>query len=291
MDFDGDLGRVYPKDVGVDDSTNRSQDLEVGEEIDFDGMVDAIHRNMVKTPLHRDKAGINNDFAEPEWEIVGVIDAEGNESGGEGGKEILTSRDLLTDPEANMEVSAEVGSVSVPQERITVFDSSLPADHVLRIGTEPERISGFEMPIHLQLSPALVALAKDPYWAFVYWVLPQEVPAGEWELRVQNLSNQHEFFQRVDPGARRWYLHLNQPECRFRFEIGVRDEFGQFHVVLASNEMLLPTDRPSSVIDADWLTVDEFYKYKGRLDPKGSPAFIMEFGGASEQVVRSEQRG
>jgi hypothetical protein len=291
MDFDGDLGKVYPKDVGVGDPTIRSRDAEYGEEVDFDAMVEELHRNMVRTPLHRGKASVDHEFVEPEWEIVGLIDAEGDDlDRGERGKEILASHDALTDLEADMEIALEVCSVAMSQERITVYDSSLPIDHVLRIGIQPERVSGFDMPLQLQLTPALVALAKDPYWAFVYWVLPQEVPVGDWELRVWNLSNQSDFFQRVDPGSRRWYLHLNEPECRFYFELGVRDEYGQFHVVLSSNEMMLPPDRPSSVIDAEWLTVNEFYKYQGRVDPKGSPAFIMEFGGASEQMVRSEKR-
>lgn len=274
MDFDGDLGTVR-------------SDPEGGEEVDFDAMVDEIHRKMVRTPLHR--GGIDTDLVEPEWEIVGVMDAEGDVEGGGEGKEILASHDLRTDPEANMEFALEVDSVSIPQERITLYDSSLPVDHVLRIGMSPERVSGFDMPIQMQLSPALVALAKDPYWAFVYWVLPQEAPTGEWELRVRNLTNQSEFFQRVDPGAHRWYLQLNEPDSRFLFELGIRDQTGQFHPVLMSNELMMPPDRPSSVVDAEWLTVDEFYRYQGRLDPKGSPAFIMEFGGASEQMVRSQK--
>lgn len=272
MDFDGDVGKLY-------------REGECGEEVDFDAMVEEIHQNMIKTPLQRSVARIHNEWVEPEWEIVGVIDSRGN-SGGEGGKEILASHDPFTDQEATMEFASGVG---YREEGINVYDSSHTTDYLVQIGTPAARISGFEMPIQMQLTPTLVALVKDPYWAFVYWVLPSETPTGNWELRVCNLTNQSEFFQHVDPGARRWYLHLNQPECHFSFELGVRDELGNFHVVLSSNEIMLPPDRPSNVIDAEWLTINELYHGRRGIG-KGSPEFIMEFGGASEQLFHSGKR-
>lgn len=183
----------------------------------------------------------------------------------------------------DFEASTELAIKDRP--KIIELDNNIPATQKIHIGGKIERVPAHEIPINLDLDPTLIVLAKDPYWLFVYWVLPADSPTGEWTLKVINLTQQTEFFQSIDPGARRWYLHLNQPDQNFTCELGVRDENGVFHPILFSNEVHTPPDQPSNVVDVDWMAIDEFYQKKVIISPEGSPEFIFEFaekGGASD---------
>lgn len=223
----------------------------------------------------------------PEWEIVGL--REDDERSEDGINVLKGKSSRLTKQKRNRgeeEFALEMGQriETIRLLEVQAYDPHFQPDHVVKIGMPEPQICGHDMPIHMQVSPVLTAMSKDPYWAFVYWVLPPECPVGDWELRVQNLTEGTEYFQRVDPGARRWYLHLNKPGESFIFELGVRGQDGIFRRVLTSNRIDTPHDRPSSVIDAEWLTIEEFYRLGKKVNPHGSPAFIMEFGGASEML-------
>lgn len=148
---------------------------------------------------------------------------------------------------------------------------------ILNVGSidEEERIPAHDMPLNLELSPRLIALPKDPNWIHLYWNLPAQVPQGKWEVKVKNLTKQNEFYQPVDPDTGNWYLNLKQPNQEFSFELGVWNESGHFQVILSSNSICTPADRPSDVIDSEWATIDEMYN----LRPE-------EFGGASEQLMK-----
>lgn len=223
----------------------------------------------------------------PEWEIVGLReDDERSEDGINVSKEkslrSLNKKRQRREEEFALEMGQRIETSRLV--KVQAYDPHFQPDHVIKIGESEPLICGHDMPIHMQVSPVLTAMPKDPYWAFVYWVLPPDCPSGDWELKVQNLSNGTEYFQRIDPGARRWYLHLNKPGESFVFELGVRGADGIFRRVLTSNRIDTPPDRPSSVIDAEWLSIEEFYRLGKKVNPHGSPAFIMEFGGASEML-------
>ncbi|AZR72248.1 hypothetical protein BBF96_01850 [Anoxybacter fermentans] len=213
----------------------------------------------------------------PEWENKLDLEVEREKMKRKSRIELLKDEEKTKTPEKFRPV------------QVLELDYNAPADHVIQIGVQPEPISGYEMAIDMELNPTLIALAKDPYWVFVYWVLPPDAPSGKWELKVRNFSQQIDFFQAVDPKAGNWYLYLNQPDQKFIFELGVRDEAGHFHPILCSNEVQTPPDRPSNIVDTKWMTIDEFYQKKIVISPEGSPEFIIQVGGkigASEQMIQ-----
>lgn len=150
-------------------------------------------------------------------------------------------------------------------------------DQVIHIGEKPERISGHEMKIDLQLSPRMIALNKDPYWTYLYWNLPATLPEGKWELKIKDLTQGMELYQDIDPIVGRWYLHLNQPGHRFNFELGVWNGDGSFEAILVSNEILTPPNKPSNEIDAEWATIEELYqgKFMNLIRAESSSEFMM----------------
>ncbi|MCK4258587.1 MAG: DUF4912 domain-containing protein [Halanaerobiales bacterium] len=150
------------------------------------------------------------------------------------------------------------------------------SDHIIQIGFPTKRISGHEMQIDLELTPTLVALTKDPYWIYVYWVLPPDSPIGKWELKIHNLSQQTEKYERINPQSGNWYLPINQPDQKFIFTLGIRDIDGKFNPIIVSNEIHTPPNRPSDKVDAKWGTIKEFYGQRKFMKAEGSPEFISK---------------
>ncbi len=196
-----------------------------------------------------------------------------------------TSEDLSGASKADIEAALDIQPQVKAPLTILEYDPEIAPDHVLRIGNKPTQIPGHEMPIQMILSPMLIALAKDPYWVHLSWVLPEDCPAVNLEIKVKNLSQQAEFYQKVNSDSRSWYIQLNQPDQKFVFELGFWDENGSFRTVLCSNEIKTPTNRPSNIIDSQWMVIDEFYQRKMIISSEGSPEFIMERLGGSEQFV------
>lgn len=269
----------------MDIGRSRKNDLEIAEEInrsnafDYDEAVRKIHEQQrlttgkwFKQPLERtrEKETLNlnfHKFSLPrniandttlEMDILELGVAEPKTGETEIAEELIVSHESQT--------SCEV-----------ILDPQTPADHLIHIGGQPERISSHEMGIDLKLSPRLIAFIKDPYWTYLYWNLPVDAPDGKWELRVKDLTEGKKFYQEIDPLAGRWYLHLNQPEHRFSFELGVWSKDGNFDPILASNEIQTPPDKPSDQIDSDWATVEELYegRFMNRMRAEGSPEFVM----------------
>ena len=267
----------------------------------------AQNRNDREVVLRRESARATDDteIAEepfdrnllvPEWEIVGLRDDDERSDDG-----IVRDVSKIKTPRVKKkklrhgaeEMALEMGPIETNLGQsgavfrgnaILEYDPYFTPDHLVKIGLAREPISGHDMPIHMQVSPVMMAMPKDPYWVFVYWILPENCPEGDWEIRIRNLTQDVEFFQRIDPGARRWYLQLNQPGQAFVFEIGVRRKDGIFRAVLTSNRINMPPDQPSSIVDAEWLTIEELYRLGRGVNPLSSAAFYMEKGGASEQL-------
>ena len=109
----------------------------------------------------------------------------------------------------------------------------------------------------------LVALARDPNWAYVYWDLNptqvrnllknanQTADKARWVLRVcaaalQPGENKGHFFDiDIDVKTGSYYLDLSRPGARFIVEIGVIDTSGMFRTTAQSNPVILPMNRPS----------------------------------------------
>lgn len=160
-------------------------------------------------------------------------------------------------------------------------------DHSVHIGGQPTSISGHQMSIEMKIEPLFLALAKDPYWIFLAWSLPKEYPEGALEIKIKNLSANTESFLSINTQLNNWYLHLNQPDKRFSFELGIRDLLGEFQTLLYSNEVKTPPNRPSDIIASDWVVIDQFYQKKLVVSPEGSPEYLIakKIGG-SEQLIK-----
>ena len=112
----------------------------------------------------------------------------------------------------------------------------------------------------------LVALARDPNWAYAYWDLNptrvrdllksanQSADKARWVLRVysttpQPIEDKGRFFDiNIDVKAGSYYLDLSRPGARCIVEIGVIDTSGMFRTTAQSNPVILPMDHPSETI-------------------------------------------
>ncbi|MDH5764063.1 MAG: DUF4912 domain-containing protein [Nitrospinota bacterium] len=111
----------------------------------------------------------------------------------------------------------------------------------------------------------LVALPRDPNWAYVYWDLnPKRVRellkgAGQtpgkarWMLRVYSAAlhpvqeKGHYFDVDINLQGGNYYLNLSRPGARFIVEIGLIDTSGLFWPTAQSNPVILPLNLPSEV--------------------------------------------
>jgi hypothetical protein len=121
----------------------------------------------------------------------------------------------------------------------------------------------------------LVALARDPNWAYVYWDLntarvrdllssaKQTADKARWVLRVYSAElhpaeAKGNFFDiNIDVKIGSYYLDLSRPGARFIVEIGVIDASGMFRTTAQSNPVALPTDHPSEITAPEGTALSE----------------------------------
>lgn len=148
----------------------------------------------------------------------------------------------------------------------------------------------------------IVLLVRDPYWLHSYW----EVGSAErerlrsqtgrelWEyrniLRLHDLTagelNGREDFQdiTVSPEARSWYLEAGRPGHLFQIELGVDVPGHGFVSIARSNQVRIPIDRISDVVDEEWAVVEEEYRRLYRMGAGVGP------GRSSEELMESLTR-
>ena len=108
----------------------------------------------------------------------------------------------------------------------------------------------------------LVAMARDPYWAYAYWDLApdridelsrqarREAGHPRWILRAYSaplhpVADKGSFFDvEIDVHSGSYYCNLSRPGARFILEIGVVDTSGLFHSAAQSNPVIMPLDHP-----------------------------------------------
>ncbi len=122
----------------------------------------------------------------------------------------------------------------------------------------------------------LVAMARDPYWFFVYWdmskdriqAIREQHGADIWTrsatvLRVYDVtdidfngSNAHSFFDvNVLFDSYQWYARVSTPGRHYLIELGLRLADGRFIALLRSNDVLLPMGHVSDQTDSQWMAV------------------------------------
>jgi hypothetical protein len=152
----------------------------------------------------------------------------------------------------------------------------------------------------------LVVLVRDPYWVYAWWELTDSTLGGgrtdlgidaDLVLRMYDISaidwdgtNHHAHFDiEIADQAGNWYIELGKPGGSFVGEVGLRAPDGRFLALLRSNFVTLPRDSMSSVVDEEWMVVEEDYRMLFELAGGGSIGLGSgEFQRMLEQRLRSE---
>ncbi len=141
----------------------------------------------------------------------------------------------------------------------------------------------------------VTAMARDPYWIFVYWEITDEAiararaelqaPDAECHLRVYDTT--YRLFDQtnanwwmdvsIDRPANNHYVHVGRPGSTFHVDIGVGSRDGRFARIARSGAVETPRDSIAADTRAEWMTVtsgDEAppaYRHRYALRP-GAPA-------------------
>lgn len=120
----------------------------------------------------------------------------------------------------------------------------------------------------------LIFLVRDPTTLFAAWeVAPEtlqavkelvhqtiQTEAARLTLRVFTFDNERGDVKAVDDfdveGAHSWYVSHPHGGPRCRAQLGVKAQ-GHFHVIVESAPIGIPPGRESSVVDAEWTTIEE----------------------------------
>lgn len=123
----------------------------------------------------------------------------------------------------------------------------------------------------------VVLMIRDPYWAYVYWEINDELRQREgierfnhdkkMLLRVYDVtdiqfngSNAHSFYDiYINDYALSWFVNLPSPGRSYCVELAYIDNRGHFKVIARSNVSQAPRDTMSDVIDEEWMTLDDKY--------------------------------
>lgn len=144
----------------------------------------------------------------------------------------------------------------------------------------------------------IVAMARDPYWLFVYWEIgetfkdevrrrhgQQAWDAARLVLRVYDATNLYFYESRqameitINNFASNWYIHTGQPNHSYLVELGGFLPDGTYIFIARSNMVTTPRDDVSEVVDIEWLLPTEYEKMiYGRFAGAGpgSPGFVRE---------------
>jgi len=115
----------------------------------------------------------------------------------------------------------------------------------------------------------IVALARDPFWVFVYWELhgpgrqalqarsgQTDLAQARWLLQVRNLTNGTSDSVPVSADSYNWYLRVADG-CDYEIDLGVLATDGTFVAGVTSNRVSTPSSTLSKDVDTDWIVVEE----------------------------------
>lgn len=126
----------------------------------------------------------------------------------------------------------------------------------------------------------LILQVRDPYWAHAYWEIKPEtqnnlkMQLGEERfnksdrvLRVYDVTdidfngiNAWRTFDLFVGRADNWYINLGSANRSYLAEIGYLSNHGKFYALVRSNIIKTPNDGPSSVIDEEWMLMEEKFR-------------------------------
>lgn len=127
-------------------------------------------------------------------------------------------------------------------------------------------------------------LARDPQTLYAFWNISAHtyeemklrIDPKVWEHSQRVLRLYHpdgdpsEYQQFVVGTANSWYLTELNAGFTYRVELGLLDD-GGFTPLAKSNPIQTPSNQVSSIIDEEWLTLDELYGLpKSESEPRSS---------------------
>ncbi|MGB9791704.1 MAG: DUF4912 domain-containing protein [Thermacetogeniaceae bacterium] len=154
----------------------------------------------------------------------------------------------------------------------------------------------------------IVAMARDPYWLFVYWEVSEGTKeeicsrfgGSAWEesrpvLRLYDVTSVY-FYDSdlvreiaINDYADNWYIDGCTPGRTYCVELGRVLANGAYIFVARSNLVTMPRDRVSEVIDSEWLLPVEYEKLVCEVrGTPGSPEFLKGLIISREQVLAGE---
>ncbi len=126
----------------------------------------------------------------------------------------------------------------------------------------------------------ITAMARDPYWIFVYWEVTDEGlndarrragdPNAGCTLRIYETTykmfdglNANFFWDiPVDRAANNYYVPVHRPASVFHVDIGVRGPDGRFAPIARSGAVETPRDSVSPDGRQEWMTVPPDWNYR-----------------------------
>ncbi len=136
----------------------------------------------------------------------------------------------------------------------------------------------------------IILVVRDPFWVQAYWEITRSSVsraraafAGDWHsaqpvlrlLKISNEGNTNSVEEIVEEipihgGVNNWFINVNADWKNYRVDIGyVCKVSGRFHLIVKSNEVMMPT--ASEATDCTWndITNDaqRYYSLSGGNDP------------------------
>jgi len=116
----------------------------------------------------------------------------------------------------------------------------------------------------------IALLVRDPHWVHSYWevtegkyneirdLLGQDFNTSKEILRVYDASTDHwtSYDIPIFDAARNWYINVPSAGRTYVVDIGFLTADGRFMLIARSNAVTTPLDRPSDIIDEEWMTID-----------------------------------
>ena len=160
----------------------------------------------------------------------------------------------------------------------------------------------------------IVAMARDPQWAFAYWEITDDAiaaarakikdPQAGLSLRVYDTThrefnglNAHSHWDLgVDRETTRYHLRTGRPGATIHIDIGVRTWSGDFMPIVRSNPLEMPRDSVSPDNRVEATTVfrsGPAFTYQHRYTPRPPSAapppapFETQFPSESEQIIKA----
>jgi hypothetical protein len=201
--------------------------------------------------------------------------------------DILSGKTMLEDEESEVE-AAKFYAPQAKSDELKKYEASI-AKGSMHEGELPERY----------YDNKLVLMARDPYWCYAYWDISPEVMAqntravqDEWGrhwlvLRVYDVTgvsfdgtNSNKYIDiSVTGDANNWYLNVWEAGKTYLVELGFKTTDGHFISIARSNQVGTPLDAVSTIVEEEWMSVDEDFDEIFKLSGGGKNTI-----GASERA-------